>query len=185
MKNFDPNNIKIDEKSYKNIFIYYIGYATIKDSKYVKIKSVNFSYLIINNMNGYFEEINKSKYLTLVSTNESREKNKLHEELWSKIRDLIRSITKKSYDYDEKYMKIKFNLDDELLLNRMIEIPSMITVVRAVFHENNKYYLQDLLDECLYKLQIIKMLYYDRTDVSEGVCDNKTSESKACDVCHY
>ena len=33
-------------------------------------------------------------------------------------------------------MKIKFNLDDELPLNKMIEIPSMIIVIRAVFHEN-------------------------------------------------
>ena len=33
IKNFDSNNIKIDEKSYKNVFIYYVGYATIKDSK--------------------------------------------------------------------------------------------------------------------------------------------------------
>ena len=30
IKNFDPNNIKIDKKSYKNILIYYIGYVTIK-----------------------------------------------------------------------------------------------------------------------------------------------------------
>ena len=69
IKNFDPNNIKIDEKSYKNIYIYYIEYVTIKDSKYVKINSVNHVYLILNKMNGYFEEINKSKYLTLVPTN--------------------------------------------------------------------------------------------------------------------
>ena len=41
IKFFDPNNIKIDEKSYKNILIYYIGYVTIKDLKYVKINSVN------------------------------------------------------------------------------------------------------------------------------------------------
>ena len=41
IKNFDPNNIKIDEKSYKDILIYYIGYVTIRDSKYVKINSVN------------------------------------------------------------------------------------------------------------------------------------------------
>ena len=27
IKNFDPNNIKINEKSYKKIFIYYIGYV--------------------------------------------------------------------------------------------------------------------------------------------------------------
>ena len=97
-------------------------------------------------MNGYFEEINENKYLRLVPTNESKEKNKKYEKLWIKIRDLIRSITKISDDYDEKYMKIKFNSDDELPLNKKIEIPTMTTVVRAVFHENNKYYPQIFLD---------------------------------------
>ena len=33
IKIFDPNNNKIDEKSYKNIFVYYTVYATIKDLK--------------------------------------------------------------------------------------------------------------------------------------------------------
>ena len=75
IKIFDPNNIKIDEKSYKYILIYYTGYETIKDSKYVKINSVNPLYLIFIKLNGYFEEINGNKYLTLVPTNESKEKN--------------------------------------------------------------------------------------------------------------
>ena len=74
------------------------------------------------------------------------------EVLRSKIGDLIRSITKNSDNYDEKYIKIKFNSGDELPLNKTIEIPSMIIVVRAVFHEKNKYYPQFFLDECLYKL---------------------------------
>ena len=75
-----------------------------------------------------------------------------YEELWSKIRDLIILITKNSDDHDGEYMKIKFNSDDELPLNKTIEIPCMIIVARAVFHENNKYYPQVFLDECLYKL---------------------------------
>ena len=48
-------------------------------------------------------------------------------------------------------MKTKFNSDDELPLNNTIETPSMIIVVRAVFHENRKYYPHLFLDECLYK----------------------------------
>ena len=64
-------------------------------------------------MNGYFKEINGKKYLTLVLTSENKEKIKEYEELWNKTEDLIRSITKNSDDYDEKYMKIKCNLDDE------------------------------------------------------------------------
>ena len=49
-------------------------------------------------------------------------------------------------------MKIKFNSDGMLPLNKAIEIPSMIIVVRDIFLENNKYYPQVFLDECLYKL---------------------------------
>ena len=49
-------------------------------------------------------------------------------------------------------MKIKFNSRDELPLNKTIENPSMIIVVRAIFFENNKYYQQVFLDKCLYKL---------------------------------
>ena len=107
--------------SEENILIYYIGFVTIKDSKYVKINSVNPLCLIFNKLNVYFEEINGNKCLTLVPTNESKEKIKRYEELWIKIRDLSRSITKNSDEYDEKYMKIKFNLDDELPLNKTIK----------------------------------------------------------------
>ena len=49
-------------------------------------------------------------------------------------------------------MKIKFNSDDELPLNKMIEIPSMAIVVRAIFYENKKYYSQVFWGECLYKI---------------------------------
>ena len=70
----------------------------------------------------------------------AKKKIKKYEDLWSKIRNLIRSISKNSDDYDEKYIKIKFNSDDELPLNKTIEIPIMTVVVRAVFYENNKYY---------------------------------------------
>ena len=49
-------------------------------------------------------------------------------------------------------MKINFNSDGKFPVNKTIEIPSMIIVVIALFHENSKYYPQVFLDECLYKL---------------------------------
>ena len=58
---------------------------TIKDSKYVTICSVNPLYLIFITKNGYFEEINNNWYLTLVPTNESKEKIKKYEELRMEI----------------------------------------------------------------------------------------------------
>ena len=76
-------------------------------------------------------------------------------------------------------MKIKFCSNGNLPLYKKIEIPVVTTVVRAVFDEN-KYYPQDFLDEYLHK-----MIYYHRTDVSEGIDVNKARASKECDVCHY
>ena len=66
IKNFDPNKIKIDEKSQKNILIYFIGFVAIKNSKYVEIDSINPLYLIIGKMNGYFEDITGNIYLTVI-----------------------------------------------------------------------------------------------------------------------
>ena len=48
-------------------------------------------------------------------------------------------------------MKIKFNSEDQLPLNKTIEIPSMVIVVRAIFYDSNKYYPQVFLDEFLHK----------------------------------
>ena len=66
IKDFDPNNIKIDERSYK-IFLF-----TILHMWRLKIHSVNPLYIKFNKMNGYFEEMNENKYLTLVPTNENK-----------------------------------------------------------------------------------------------------------------
>ena len=59
----------------------------------------------------------------------------------------------KIYENQIYSMKIKFNSDGKLPPNKTIEIPSMIIVVRNIFQENNKYYPQVFLDECLCKLQ--------------------------------
>ena len=48
--------------------------------------------------------------------------------MWINIGDLIRSITKKLDVYDEKYVKIKFDSDDKLPLNKT-KIHIMVIVV--------------------------------------------------------
>ena len=75
----------MDNESYKNILIYDIGYVMIKDLKYVKINSVDPLYLLFSKVNGYFEEINKNKYLTLVPTNEIKEIIKKYQRVKSEI----------------------------------------------------------------------------------------------------
>ena len=113
---------------------------TIK--KDIRIYSVNPLYLIFGNVNGYFEEINGNKYLTLFPTSESKEKIKKYKELW--IKNLIKSITKNSDDYDEKYIKIKFNLGDNLLLNK-IKIKSENELKEIGVRNCVCYYFDDII----------------------------------------
>ena len=54
IKDFDPNLLKLDKKSFKNISIYYIGYITKKE-KY-KINGVNPLYLLFHEINGFIEK---------------------------------------------------------------------------------------------------------------------------------
>ena len=90
--------------------------------------------------------------MKLVPTGKSKDALKKHEELWNKIRDLIRSITKNPESNSKKYMKIKFNSDNDLPLKKTLELYNLEIVVRSVFHKDNKYYQQVFLEECLYKL---------------------------------
>ena len=148
IKGFDPNLLKIDQKSYKNIDIYYIGYITVKDSDYV-----NPLYLIISEVDGYIKEKNGSKYLVFDSANENNEVLKKYNELWDGIKNEIETINSgKTSEYDKDFMKIKFNSDDNLPLNKTLKLHNMTIVIRSVFEEHGKFYPQVYLHECLYKL---------------------------------
>ena len=58
---------------------------------------------------------------------------KKYTELWDKTEGLIKSITNTSGDYDEMYVKIKFNSDDNLPLNKISKLHNLITVVDLLF----------------------------------------------------
>ena len=77
IKNCDPNWIKIGKKSYKNIFIDYIGYIVIKD--HVNVYSGNPLYFIIDKAYGYTERNIGNKYFIFTST------DKKYTKLWNKI----------------------------------------------------------------------------------------------------
>ena len=92
----------------------------MKDSDYVKINSVNTFYLIIDKVDGYIEEKNGNKCLTLVSPDKNKEVLTKFTERWDKIKNLIKKIDDKPGDYNKKYMQIKFNSDDNLPLNKIL-----------------------------------------------------------------
>ena len=124
----------------------------MKDYNYVKINSVNSLYLIINEVDGYVEEINENKYLTLVSTDKNKEVLTKYTKLWDGIKNSIEKINNRSGEYGKNFMKIKFNSDDSLSLNKTLKLHNMTIIVRSVFEEYGKYHSQFFLDECLYEL---------------------------------
>ena len=142
LKNFEPNVLKIDKKSYKNINIYYIGYITIqKIDDYESIYSVNPLYLCINHASGYIEEKNGNKYLIFDSVDENKEVLKKYADVWDGIKNKIKAINGgKENDYGKDYIKIKFISDDELPLNKPLKFHAMTIIIRSIFDEDGKLY---------------------------------------------
>ena len=64
----------------------------------------------------------------------------------------IRKLDDDWFEYAKDYIKIKFNLDDNLPLNKPLKFYQMTVTIRYVFSEDNKLYPQVFLDEALYSL---------------------------------
>ena len=87
-----------------------------------------------------------SKYLNIAFTDSNSEVLKEYEEIWSGIKDQIKKINNgKLGKYGKDYMKIKFNSDDDLSLNKQLKFINLTIIVRTVFEEDGKYYPQIFL----------------------------------------
>ena len=152
LKNFESNLLKIDKKSSKNIDIYNTGYITIKKTDdYESIYSVYPLYLRDNHANGYIDKKktkkNENNYLIVDSPDENEELLKKYSDVWKGSKNKINAINVSKYDYEKDFMKIKFNSDDDLPLNKPLKLHSMTISIRSVFEEHGKLYRQVFLDD--------------------------------------
>ena len=155
LKNVDARLLKIDKKSYKNIGIYNIGYITIKKIEDCEnIYNVNPLYLLIDHASGYIEEKGVNKYLVFDSTDENKELLKKYNDVWNGIKNKIEEVSSGECDYEKDYMKIKFNSDDNIPLNKPLKFHNMTMTIRSVFEEGGKLYSQVVLDDTLYELNV-------------------------------
>ena len=120
----------------------------------MNINSVNPLYLGITHVNGYIEEKGIDKYLVFDSTDENKEFLKKYNDVFNGIRDKIGEINNNECDYEKDYMKIKFNSDDDLPLNKSRELRLITITIRHGIKEGNKFYPQVFLDDTLYELSI-------------------------------
>ena len=73
----------------------------------------------------------------------------MYNDVFNGIIDKIKEVSN-----DECDMKIKFNSDDNLPLNKPLNFDNMTITIRSVFEENSKLYLQVFLNDTLYELSI-------------------------------
>ena len=86
---------------------------------------------------------NGSKYLVFDSTDENKEVLKKYAELWDGIKNKIKTINAgKEGEYGKDLMNIKFDTDDTLPLKKSLKLRMLTIIVRSVFEEDDKLYLQ-------------------------------------------
>ena len=79
----------------------------------------------------------------LYPTDQSKDILNKYKEMWiKKIRHVIRSIINSKDSYDKKYIKIKFNSDDDLPLNKTLKDGNIVVVVRLFFMKATNFTYQ-------------------------------------------
>ena len=114
--------------------------------------------LLINHASRYIEEKSRNKYLIFDSTDENKKLLKKYSDVSNGIKDKIKEVSSAECDYENDYMKIKFNSDVNLPLNKPLQFHNMTIIIRSVFEEDGKLYPQVFVDHTLYELWIKRML---------------------------
>ena len=130
--------------------IYYIGYITKKPQW--NVNNANPLYLMINKIKGHFEEVDGDE-CPIISSKYGDIMQK-YQDVFDGIKEIINKINDYSYPikYDDNYMKIKFNTNENILLNKIIYFPAITIKIRSVTQKDGKYYPQLFLDDCLYEV---------------------------------
>ena len=83
-------------------------------------------------------------------------KRKTYNDVSNGIKNKIEEVSSGECDYEKDYIKIKFNSDDDLALNKPLKFHNMTIIIRSIFEEDGKLYLQVFLDNTLCELSILK-----------------------------
>ena len=148
---FDESKIKIDKKDFNDINIYYLGYEYKKKiTECNVINSVNPIYLRIRDITGQFKKNKDGNAWYLIISDDADILRKFAN-IWKSIRASIEENTDDIVQYDKNDMKIKFESNDNLPTDNIINMHQVTIIIRLVFQRGKKLYPQIYLDDCLYK----------------------------------
>ena len=107
---------------------------------------------MIHKIKGHFEEVNGDKYLIISS--ENVDVMQKYQEAFGGIKKIVKRTNDYRYPmkHDDDYMKIKFNTNDNIILNKIIYFPTITIIIRSVTQKDIKYCPQIFLDDCLHEV---------------------------------
>ena len=136
------------KKKVNDIGISYLGYEYKKKiTECNEINSVNPLYLRITDMKGQFKKGKDDNVWYLIIFCDT-DVSQIYANIWISIRAKIIKMIKN----DKNYMRIKFERDDNLPTDRLVNISLSTIIIRSIFAQNNKFYPQLFLDDTLYEI---------------------------------
>ena len=151
---FNPKKLSIkkvtdsvgDDKEY----IYYVNYDN------------NFFYLVINDLKGYFRYYKDTAELSFLERKKELEfiiedqvQAKIYNQIWDKIKELINNVDGVNFEFSDYFKNrgiIRFDTDDTLPLDSMVNVYSMTIFIKSIYRTYyNRFYPQIHLTNCIYK----------------------------------
>ena len=133
INDLDLDIILLDEKSYKN-FLIYVAYETLY--------GVRPLHIIFEKVDGYIRKYDGTKYLALFHSDES------YERIFDKIRYPVMLKSNISDVSSHKFMKIQINSDDDLPLEKTLNIHNVAILFKSLFNKiRNHYYYHKFLEK--------------------------------------
>ena len=147
---FDKNLIKVDKRESRiGAAVYYIGYIVNKPQ--YNINSVNPLCLILKDVKCTVEKIEGSSDRYLVIDLSNKDVLNVFDDMFNFISNKINKI-----DGDDKnvygYVRLKFNSDVDLPLDKLIRFHTLTVIVACVFRKVNKFYLEIYVDEGIFEV---------------------------------
>ena len=145
IKRYDTNLVIVNQLSFINddAVNYEIEYSKDYDNAYPL-------YLVFNDVDMYFSCVNGEKYLVFAQTDGDERVLKNYKKLWNEVKEEIRTIKGggEPFEYEKDYMITRLESDNGLPLDKVLNIPVCVIIVRSAFEDDDKFYPQVCFERC-------------------------------------
>ena len=88
----------------------------------------------------------------IFDSRDNKRVTKKYSDVWSRIKNKIEAINSGDCDYEKDFLKVKFNSNEGLPLNKPLNVHAMTIIIRSVFKEDGKLYPQVFSHDALYEV---------------------------------